>query len=189
MRKRITYANVAATLALVFSMTGGAIAANHYLINSTKQINPKVLKKLRGNRGAKGATGGKGATGATGAAGVNGSTGKAGETGAPGTAVAYALVNADGTVDPAHSKGVTSANVTKESTSAYCFRNLGFTPKAAVATVQLSVAAPKFFASVAIPGSVAADCSEAPGTTQVEIGTVNAEAKVFAPAAFFVFFE
>jgi hypothetical protein len=29
MRKRITYANVAATLALVFSMSGGALAATH----------------------------------------------------------------------------------------------------------------------------------------------------------------
>ena len=39
-RTRLTYANVAATLALVFSMTGGALAAKHYLINSTRQINP-----------------------------------------------------------------------------------------------------------------------------------------------------
>lgn len=46
MRHRLSYANVAATLALVFSMSGGALAATHYLINSTKQINPKVLKKL-----------------------------------------------------------------------------------------------------------------------------------------------
>src|SRR5438876_8031642 len=46
-RMRLTYANVAATLALVFSMTGGALAAKHYLINSTSQINPKVLKKLK----------------------------------------------------------------------------------------------------------------------------------------------
>jgi hypothetical protein len=73
MRRRLTYANVAATLALVFSMTGGAIAANHYLINSTKQINPKVLKKLKGK------------TGATGKAGVNGAAGAAGAAGAPGT--------------------------------------------------------------------------------------------------------
>jgi hypothetical protein len=50
-QKRITYANVAATLALVFSMSGGALAATHYLINSTKQISPKVLKKLKGPRG------------------------------------------------------------------------------------------------------------------------------------------
>jgi hypothetical protein len=46
MRRHLTYANVAATLALVFSMSGGALAAKHYLIDSTKQINPKVLKSL-----------------------------------------------------------------------------------------------------------------------------------------------
>jgi hypothetical protein len=183
MRKRITYANVAATMALVFSMSGGALAAKHYLVSSTKQISPKVLKKLKGNTGKTGLTGKEGPTG------KEGSAGKTGETGAPGTAVAYALVNADGTVNPEHSKGITSANVTKEAISAYCFRNLGFTPKAAVATVQISVAAPMYFASVAIPGKVSGDCSEAPGTTQVEVGTVNGESHEFAPAAFFVFFE
>ncbi len=81
MRKRITYANVAATLALVFSMSGGALAANHYLISSTKQISPKVLKKLKGATGAKGATGTTGATGKEGAPGAKGETGTKGETG------------------------------------------------------------------------------------------------------------
>ena len=52
MRRRLSYANVTATLALVFAMSGGALAANHYLINSTKQISPKVLKKLTGKPGA-----------------------------------------------------------------------------------------------------------------------------------------
>jgi cytoskeletal protein RodZ len=46
MRRRLNYANVTATLALFFAMSGGALAAKHYLINSTKQINPKVLKAL-----------------------------------------------------------------------------------------------------------------------------------------------
>ena len=59
-RKHLSYANVVATLALVFAMSGGALAAQHYLVNSTKQINPKVLKKLRGRPGARG---GFGATG------------------------------------------------------------------------------------------------------------------------------
>jgi Collagen triple helix repeat (20 copies) len=186
MRRPISYANVAATLALVLSMSGGALAASHYLINSTKQINPKVLKKLRGNTGKQGPAGKEGPRGPSG---TNGATGSVGPTGPAGTAVAYALVNADGTVDPEHSKGITSANVTKESISAYCFRNLGFTPKAAVASVQLSVAAKMYYASVAIPGKVSGDCSETSGTTQVEVGTINGETHTFAPAAFFVIFE
>ena len=74
--KRLSYANVAATLALVFSMTGGAMAANHYLISSTKQIKPSILKKLKGNNGKSGKTG---ATGPAGTAGTKGETGSKGE--------------------------------------------------------------------------------------------------------------
>lgn len=46
MRRHLTYANVTATLALVLAMSGGAFAAKHYLVNSTKQIDPKVLNSL-----------------------------------------------------------------------------------------------------------------------------------------------
>jgi hypothetical protein len=83
-RARVTYANVAATLALVFAMSGGALAARHYLINSTKQINPKVLKKLRGARGARGAIGPNGALGPQGVLGPAGPRGPRGEKGEAG---------------------------------------------------------------------------------------------------------
>jgi len=75
MRRSITYANVTATLALVFSMSGGALAARHYLINSTKQINPKVLKKLRGRTGPAGPPGKEGAKGKEGQQGEGGARG------------------------------------------------------------------------------------------------------------------
>jgi hypothetical protein len=81
MREKITYANVAATLALVFAMSGGALAANHYLINSTKQINPKVIKKLKGATGKTGLAGATGKTGAIGAAGASGKEGPGGKEG------------------------------------------------------------------------------------------------------------
>jgi hypothetical protein len=45
-RRHVTYADVAATLALVFAMSGGALAAKHYLLTSTKQIKPSVLKQF-----------------------------------------------------------------------------------------------------------------------------------------------
>jgi hypothetical protein len=77
-RKRITYANIVATLALLFAMSGGALAASHYLVTSTKQISPKVLKAL------KGAPGKSGTPGATGPAGPTGPTGPAGAKGEPG---------------------------------------------------------------------------------------------------------
>jgi hypothetical protein len=75
-RRHVSYANVVATLAVVFAMSGSAIAAKHYLLNSTKQISPALLKKLRGrtgNTGPRGAAGAQGALGATGAKGEPGS--------------------------------------------------------------------------------------------------------------------
>ena len=82
--RHVKYANVVATLALVFAMGGTAIAAKHYLINSTNQINPKVLKKLKGNTGKTGAQGAAGANGAAGAAGAPGATGAEGPKGPAG---------------------------------------------------------------------------------------------------------
>ena len=79
--------SVVVALVLLFTMSGGALAANHYLITSTKQISPKVLKKLKGNAGKKGAkgaqgpTGPQGPTGATGAKGIEGPKGATGEAG------------------------------------------------------------------------------------------------------------
>ncbi len=96
--KRLTYANVAMTLALVFAMSGGAYAAGKYLITSTKQISPKVLKSLVGKagpagkngtngiNGASGAPGEKGAQGPQGPQGPEGKEGKAGEPGKEGKA-------------------------------------------------------------------------------------------------------
>jgi len=84
MRRRLSYANITATLALVFAMSGGALAANHYLINSTKQISPKVLKKLKGNAGKAGPTGPAGTVGPTGKEGLGGKEGASGKEGKEG---------------------------------------------------------------------------------------------------------
>jgi Collagen triple helix repeat (20 copies) len=92
-KRSLNYANVTATLALVFSMSGGALAANHYLISSTKQIKPSVLKSLKGNAGANGAPGANGPTGPAGPSGPAGSQGKEGPSGPAGSAVAFAYVN------------------------------------------------------------------------------------------------
>jgi hypothetical protein len=72
-----------ALLALFVAMGGSAIAASHYLINSTRQINPKVLKKLRGDRGPRGLTGPAGAAGAQGVQGPQGPAGQSMTTLAP----------------------------------------------------------------------------------------------------------
>ncbi len=83
LRRRIhaSPATVIASVALVFAMTGGAYAAKKYLITSTKQISPKVLKSLKG---ANGQTGAQGSPGAAGAQGTQGPAGAAGQGGPPG---------------------------------------------------------------------------------------------------------
>jgi hypothetical protein len=88
-------------------MTGGALAANHYLINSTSQINPKVLKKLKG---ATGKTGAAGAPGPAGAAGAAGGAGPQGVPGAPATAL-WARVSPLGQLDAG--SGVVSTKMEK----------------------------------------------------------------------------
>jgi Collagen triple helix repeat (20 copies) len=95
LRTRFTYANVVATAALVFAMSGGALAATHYLVTSTKQIKPSVLSSLKGQRGAKGPAGERGSqgpqgeggkAGTNGTNGANGTNGTNGEPGSPWTA-------------------------------------------------------------------------------------------------------
>jgi hypothetical protein len=69
-------------LALVLAMSGGAWAASHYVVTSTKQVSPKVLKALKGNSGPAGPAGAAGAAGA--ASTVPGPAGSTGVTGATG---------------------------------------------------------------------------------------------------------
>jgi hypothetical protein len=84
MHRRPSYANVTATLALFFALSGRALAAKHYLINSTKQISPGVLKALKGKTGRPGMNGAARATGAPNATSGIGAPGPQGKEGAPG---------------------------------------------------------------------------------------------------------
>jgi hypothetical protein len=127
-KRSLNYANVTATLALVFSMSGGALAANHYLINSTKQIKPSVLKSLKGNAGANGAPGATGPTGPAGPSGSAGSQGKEGAPGPAGSAVAYAHITGysnkatpgSGLLDAENSKNVSAVSEVKGEEGLYC---------------------------------------------------------------------
>jgi Collagen triple helix repeat (20 copies) len=89
---------VVACLALFMASTGASTAARHYLINSTKQIKPSVLKQLKGNKGPAGqsATGQVGPQGLQGPAGAKGDTGAAGATGAKGDTGATGAQGAQG---------------------------------------------------------------------------------------------
>jgi hypothetical protein len=183
-RRHLSYANVVATLALVFAMSGGALAASHYQINSTKQINPKVLRKLKGNTGATGATGNTGATGArgalgaTGPQGIQGIQGEEGFEGQPGTARAYGGVTALGEpdqLDPSvPSKGVYPPSISpyavlSPKTGVYCIgpvvpalEHLGVTPSS---TLIIATVASSTNGAVAVVHNGASNC---PGKWEVD---------------------
>jgi hypothetical protein len=110
-RKRITYANAAMTLALVFAMSGGAYAASKYLITSTKQISPKVLKALKGNAGLAGKNGTNGTNGTNGVQGAVGEKGPAGTNGTNGKDGVGAQ-GPGGVTGPIGPKGTTGTNGT-----------------------------------------------------------------------------
>jgi hypothetical protein len=78
---RPSYSAVVSTLALLLALSGGAFAATHYLINSTRDINPRVLRALQGRNGAAGP---KGPQGDAGLQGTQGPQGPRGDTGARG---------------------------------------------------------------------------------------------------------
>jgi hypothetical protein len=189
MRRRLSYANVTATLALVFAMSGGALAANHYLINSTKQINPKVLKKLKGSRGPTGAAGAPGATGPSGKNGTNGSAGangKNGETGPAGTTLAFADFASNGTIqETTANKNLSAENVEKVATGVYCFKNLSFTPNTAVVSADNSFGANETVVSVRI-APVLSDCN--PGET-VRVRTALSKTGVLTDEPFTIWFD
>src|SRR6201992_1472646 len=122
--RHVSYANVAATLALVLAMSGGALAAAGGF-SSGGQLKAcangeGVLKLLKpGKRCPKGQTavawnqtdpaGARGATGATGPSGASGATGSQGSQGGQGpqgTALAYAHVTKEASLDTADSSGV-----------------------------------------------------------------------------------
>jgi hypothetical protein len=104
-RTRINATTVLAGLALVFAMTGGAYAAKKYLITSTKQISPSVLKTLQGKAGAAGAQGPAGPAGPQGAAGAAGAKGDSGSAGGEGQAGKEGKAGKDGATGATGAKG------------------------------------------------------------------------------------
>lgn len=64
--KRPSPALIFALVGLFVASGGAAMAASHYLISSTHQISPKLLRQLRGPRGQRGPAGPRGAAGAGG---------------------------------------------------------------------------------------------------------------------------
>lgn len=111
-----------ALAALFFALGGGAVAAieSHYLITSTKQVKPSVLKKLKGAKGPRGAQGPKGVTGATGSQGSKGDQGVKGDTGPAGPLVTPEAWHEVGTSgEPAFTDGWANNTDTGDTTTAF----------------------------------------------------------------------
>jgi hypothetical protein len=87
LKNRFGIPGVISVIALVFAMAGGAYAAKKYVITSTNQISPRVLKQLKGKPGADGKQGTAGANGKDASNGTNGQNGAAGGPGATGKSV------------------------------------------------------------------------------------------------------
>ncbi len=183
--------NLVAWIALFVAMTGTSAAATHYLITSTKQIKPSVLRTLRGARGARGATGATGATGPQGPAGGQGLKGESGHNGErggpgaegkegkegregregpkgePGTALAYARITAAGVIVAGDSKGfgtvelADKAHTTTPEEGVYCISGLSFTPKNVVATIDAGENQPGF-----VTATLGATAFSEPGGTE-----------------------
>jgi hypothetical protein len=132
--------------------------------------------------------------GAVGPKGDKGDTGVAGAPGADGSALAYAKINADGSVDETQSKNITGANVTLRSTSAFCFHDLSFTPKSVIATVAYGQTHNGSYGGEVVQVEIdpvkATDCSTG---ELIEVATGEYTGSPlsfnFAPAAFYVVFN
>ena len=171
-RLRLSPATVIAGLALVFAMTGGAYAAKKYLITSTKQISPSVLKALQGKAGVAGAPGVAGAQGAAGPAGPAGPAGAAGAGGAKGET---------GPAGIKGEKGVTGATGASGATGFTKTLPKGETETGTWTASEASTGFNAVFASISFPIQLAAEGVEHSAETFNEHETTHKEFTVHCP--------
>lgn len=164
LRKRLSYANVISTLALLLVIGGGsAYAATQFEKESigTRALKKEAVTPAKLSQKAKAAlTGPKGATGATGA------TGPAGPAGAPGTARAYGETSDNnGTLIPERSK---NATVRHAATGTYCITpGAGIDPNSAALLVSADFANSGTAKTIAQIRSTNIDCNA--GELEVKI--------------------
>ena len=195
-RVRPSPAMVVACTALLFSLTGAGYAAGMLGPNSvgTKQLkrNAVISSKVK-NRSLlavdfKAGQLPRGSKGDPGAPGQQGQPGQPGAPGAPGTAKAYATIRSDGGVEASQSKGITQAMVTHPSVGVYCFKNLGFTAKSALATGSNGDGANNTLATAFVSFGTLTGCDFSAGD-RVRVRTVVSNTGVLTDRWFFIWIE
>jgi hypothetical protein len=140
MRRLPSPAMIVALLALCVALGGSAYAASKINGNNIKNgtISGKKLKNrtITAKKLSSRISSPRGRRGPRGYKGVRGAKGSKGDKGADGTALAYARVASDGTIDTARVKGIAQTNMSHTTTGIYCFVSLPFTPKNVVATLE-----------------------------------------------------
>jgi hypothetical protein len=205
-----------ATVAVFIALGGGAYAATS-IVGSGGQIrgcvgehgNLTVIKPSKGcpkgksyvawnQLGPRGKEGAAGRTGASGERGAPGQNGAPGENGAPGSALAFAHVLSDGTLDVANSKNVIDVRPVCGSACAsppphgagagQCFQ-LTVTPHSAV--VSTEILSSETAARVQVPGLLAQGLLPgcAPAYAAAEVFTFNTTTGVATAAGFYVVFN
>jgi len=198
-RRRLTYANVIATLALFLALNVGAYAAIKIPPNSIgpaqlknrsvtpKKVSPAAIRLFKGKHGPKGPQGAKGLPGPAGAQGPGG------------TAVAFAAVNGGpATTVASQTKNVVDANISHPASGVYCFA-LPFTPKSAIVDGSNLMAANDTLATVYVrrtgdgpPDDCGANDNVRVRTLDLD-GNPNTVSAMYSPALrdhdFFIWFE
>jgi hypothetical protein len=138
-----------ALFALALVTAGTGYAAKKYVITSTKQISPSVLKALKGNAGPAGAAGAKGDQGPQGPQGSQGPAGQQGAAGTPGAA------GAAGAPGPAGSARAYAQVVTNDPANPSFDQNKGFPNKPRhIGVGRLCIPAPAGVDTDAVPAFV-----------------------------------
>jgi hypothetical protein len=135
LRKRLTYANVIASLALFLAMggTGYALSLPKNSVG-TKQIKRSAVTSKKIKNGSLVSKDFKAGQLPAGPQGPAGARGPAGPQGAPGSAVAYADVASGGGIFEPAAKNLTNANIHHTAGSGvYCFQDLPFQRRSVMA--------------------------------------------------------
>ncbi len=208
-RRHVSYANVAATLALVLAMSGGAVAATGGFASggtlracANEEGRLKLLKSgehcRRGTKSVSwnqtGPAGAPGVKGAIGASGPAGATGAQGGQGRQGTALAYAHVTAGASLDTANSSGVVDVKREEGFNKGYYCLYGNFTPHVATASIDYDentgheIAQDLGFSGSAVSGCPASGTG-APVRAAVLVRDYTSTVGALTDAGFYIIFD